>query len=185
MLGGHGHRIQHMLNKKKKAQWRFIFSFQITVLLRPDATQIHFFFFFFTETEGKRTAVNNKPKPLCLSWIERTRDHKIIEFYFILFIFNNLCQIDPRSAHSSFLQIKRVYKWDTGNSGKFVKLIKQIIKCDKCVALQWAETSLCSGLWGTTGAGEEYRSILWLRFLKSTNNSNHLQTFYNLTGKLK
>lgn len=118
--------------------------------------------------------MNNQPKSPCLSWSERRRDYKIIEFYFILFIFNNLCQIDPRSAHSSFFQIKWVYKWDTGNSGEFGKLIKQIIKCDKCVALQWAETSLCSGMWGTAGAGEEYRSILWLCFLNSTNNSNHL-----------
>lgn len=131
-------------------------------------------YLFLTETEDKRKAVNNKPKSLCMSWSECRHDYKIIEFYFILFIFNNLCQIDPRSAHSSFLRIKWVYKWDTGNSGEFGKLIKQIIKCDKCVALQWAETSLCSGMWGTAGAGEEYRSVLWLCFLKSTNNSNHL-----------
>lgn len=118
--------------------------------------------------------MNNKPKSRCLSWSECQHDYKIIEFYFILFIFNNLCQIDPRSAHSSFLRIKWVYKRDTGNFGEFGKSIKQIIKCDKCVTLQWAETSLCSGMWGTAGAGEEYRSILWLCFLKSTNNSNHL-----------
>lgn len=81
--------------------------------------------------EDKRTAANNKLKLLCQSWSQSQRDYKAIEFYFILFTFNYLCQIDACSAHSYFLQIKWVYKWRTGNSGEFGKLIKQIIKCDK------------------------------------------------------
>lgn len=87
------------------------------------------FFLFFKE--DKRTAVNNKRKLLCQSWSQSQRDYEAIEFYFILFTFNYLCQIDACSAHSSFLQIKWVYKWRTRNSGEFGKLIKQIIKSDK------------------------------------------------------